>query len=50
MKVKLDEKGTLTVTPETGLEQYALERWSTEYFDSCECTGESDACLLIMSF
>jgi hypothetical protein len=30
MKAEIDEKGVLTITPETPNEAYALRRWSQE--------------------
>ena len=36
MKVEIKNDGTLTVTAESELESYALDKWSDEYFkDSC---------------
>jgi len=32
MKVEINHKGVLTITSETELESFALERWSDVYF------------------
>ena len=33
MKVEIDEKGVLTIKPETGLESYALSKWNESWGD-----------------
>lgn len=44
MKVELDEKGTLKIIAENGLESYALQKWSKEFF--CD-VKEAKSVLLI---
>lgn len=33
MKAEINKDGVLQITPETELEQFALEKWSEDYFD-----------------
>ncbi len=44
MKAEIDERGCLTITPETALETYALRKWWDGY-DTTAKTCESMLCV-----
>ena len=45
MKVTIDRKGLMEVSPETELEEYALELWSRDYFHQ----GHGEASFMVHS-
>ena len=51
MKATIDEDGTLKVRPETGLEKYALDKWSEDLDVVFKKSGYSEGIsLVIMKF